>query len=451
VVISEPDKNRVILIMANSLIAKYKQAMQHPSLQKIVRNMGWLFFDKLVRMFLGLLVGAWVARYLGPSPYGELAYVLAIIAAFQAVALLGMDGIIVRDIARNEESAGQILGTAFALRLFAGGLCWLAAVGSMAWLHGWQDRSVLIAALAGSSLIFQAADTIDLWFQSQSQSRRTVLAKLVAYILSNGIKVVLILNKAPLIAFAAVLAFDVFVAAIALIVAYYYFPCKSHLRVIKAKATCILGESWPFMLSGLSIIIYMRIDQIMIKEMLGEKELGIYSAVLPLATLWQFIPMTLVASLAPFLAKQKAESEIAYMNSLQNIFRLFSLLGWLVCLPIMLLSGVIVNILYGKAYADGASILMIYIFTNIFINMGVAQSLWLLNENKPKISLYKTLIGVLTSLIGNAILIPRMGVVGVAVVAVFAQFFSAMLSNLIFAPNIFRIQLRSLLLLKPHN
>jgi O-antigen/teichoic acid export membrane protein len=451
VVISEPDKHRVILIMASSLIAKYKQVMQHPSLQKIVRNMGWLFFDKLVRMSLGLLVGAWVARYLGPSQYGELAYVLAFIAAFQAVALLGMDGIIVRDIARNEESAGQILGTAFALRLFAGGLCWLAAVGSMAWLHGWQDRSVQIAALAGSSLIFQAADTIDLWFQSQSQSRRTVLAKLVAYILSNGIKVVLILNKAPLIAFAAVLAFDVFVAAIALIVAYYYFPCKSHLQAIKTKAIHILGESWPFMLSGLSIIIYMRIDQIMIKEMLGEKELGIYSAVLPLATLWQFIPMTLVASLAPFLAKQKAESEVAYMNSLQNIFRLFSLLGWLVCLPIMLLSGVIVNILYGNAYADGASILMIYIFTNIFINMGVAQSLWLLNENKPKISLYKTLIGVLTSLIGNAILIPRMGVVGVAVVAVVAQFLSAMLSNLIFAPNIFRIQLRSLLLLKPHN
>jgi O-antigen/teichoic acid export membrane protein len=435
--------------MSNILVAKYKHIMQQPSLQKIAHNMGWLFFDKLARMMLGLLVGVWVARYLGPAQYGELAYVLAYIAAFQAVALLGMDGIIVRDIARNELDAGQILGTAFALRLIAGILCWLTAVGSIAWINGWQDRSVLITAFAGASLIFQAADTIDLWFQSQSQSRRTVVAKLVAYLFSNGLKVALILSKAPLIAFAAVMAFDVFTAAIALGVAYRYYPCNSKWKTISQQGVQILKESWPFMLSGLSIVMYMRIDQIMIKQMLGGEELGIYSAVLPLATLWQFIPMTLVASLAPFLAKQKTKSEEDYQRSLQNIFRLFSLLGWIICIPMVLLSGFIVKLLFGSAYASGSIVLIVYIFTNLFINVGVAQSLWLINENKPKLSLYKTLIGVLTCIVGNVILIPKMGIVGVAIVAVFAQFFSAMLSNLVFAPDIFRMQLRGLLLLKP--
>ena len=67
------------------------------NLHAVIHNSGWLMFDKLVRMLLGLVVGAWVARYLGPESFGELAYVLAYVAFFQAIANLGIDGIIVRE------------------------------------------------------------------------------------------------------------------------------------------------------------------------------------------------------------------------------------------------------------------------------------------------------------------------------------------------------------------
>ena len=88
-------------------------------------------FDKLFKLLLGLLVSAWVARYLGPAQYGELAYVLAFLAFFQAVAVLGMDGIIVRDMAKDKTKAGEILGTAFVLRITVGFSCWIIAVASM--------------------------------------------------------------------------------------------------------------------------------------------------------------------------------------------------------------------------------------------------------------------------------------------------------------------------------
>lgn len=187
------------------------------SLLAAINNSGWLMFDKLIRLLLGLLVSAWVARYLGPAQYGELAYVLAYLAFFQAVAVLGMDGIVVRDIAKDKTKAGEILGTAFILRISVGLCCWLIAIASMGWFNGWQDRSVYITALAGASLIFQAADTIDLWFQSQSQSRRTVIAKLIAYLISNGLKILLILNQAPLLAFAVVMSVEFLLAALSLI------------------------------------------------------------------------------------------------------------------------------------------------------------------------------------------------------------------------------------------
>lgn len=415
------------------------------NLLAVLQNSGWLLLDKILRMGLGLSVGAWVARYLGPAQFGEMAYVLAFIAFFQAVTSLGLDGIVVRDIAQHKERANTILGTAFILRLGTGVVCWLIAVGSMAWLNGLQDRSVVLTALAAGSLVFQAADTVDLWFQSQSQSRRTVLAKLVAYLIASAIKIVLILNGAPLVAFAAVLVLDGLVAAVGLAIAYKHFPCAKRWAHAKVTAHQLLSESWPFLLSGVSIMVYMRIDQIMIKEMLGARELGIYAAVLPLASLWQFIPMSLSASLAPFVARKKAESHEAYWQALQKIFKAFALLGWLVCIPTAVLAHFAVTTLYGPAFAEGAIVLSIYVFTNLFINMGVAQGLWLLNDRRAIVSLAKTILGAVIAVSGNCLLIPHYGIMGVAVVAVIAQFVSAVFTNLLFSKRLFFMQLRSLL------
>jgi len=410
-----------------------------------VRNSAWLMLDKILRLALGLFVSAWVARYLGPSQYGELAYVLAYIAFFQAVATLGLDGIVVRDVSQNKDQANIVLGTVFALRLGAGTLCWVTAIGVMAWINGIDDRSVVLTALVGGSLIFQSADTVDLWFQSQSQSRLTVLSKLAAYLVSSGIKIALVLTGAPLAAFAAVITLDGLAAAIGLAIAYKRLPCGERWGRASVKARELLAECWPLILSGISIMIYMRIDQIMIKEILGTKKLGIYAAVLPLATLWQFIPMTLNSGLAPFVARKKAESDRVYMETLQRIFNAYAALGWLVCIPTAIFANLAVRMLYGSHYEEGALVVSIYVFTNLFINLGVGQLLWLLNEHRGVVSLWKTLAGAIVAILGNWLVIEKMGIVGVAVVSVLSQLVSAVLTNLIFSREIFKMQIQSMI------
>lgn len=416
------------------------------SLTVILRNSGWLLFDKFFRLTLGVLIGAWMARYLGPAEFGELAYVLAYIAFFQSAAVLGLDGILVREIAKNTKRANALLGTAFAIRLGMGAICWLAAVCGMAWQHGIDDRSVILTALAGGSLIFQAADTVDLWFQSQSQSRRTVLAKSLAYIASNGIKILLIVNGAPLTAFAAVMAFDGLAAAAGLALAYHLAPCEGRWGHTANTAKLLLKESWPLILSGLSIMVYMRIDQIMIKEMLGAKQLGIYTAVLPIATVWQFIPIILNSSLAPFVARKKEESEDAYWRTLGNIFKAYSMIAWLVCIFTVVFANTVIDMLYGIQYEQGAKILSIYVFTNIFISLGVAQGLWVLNDKRAGVGLFNTMVGAIVSVVGNLIFIPKFGLTGAAVTSVVAMATSACLANFLSSRRIFFLQMKSLVL-----
>lgn len=429
-----------------SFMPKALQRRLHgrPDLLAILQNSGWLFLDKILRMGFGLVVGAWVARYLGPSQFGELAYVLAYIAFFQAVANVGLEGIVVREIAQNKQHAATLLGTVFALRLMVGITCLLTAIAGMVWVNGIHDPSVLLTALAGATLIFQASDTVDLWFQSQSQSRRTVLAKLTSYLVSNGVKVALILNSAPLLAFAAVLVLDASIAAIGLSISYKRFSCASPWKQSADTAKKLLKECWPFILGGISVMIYMRIDQIMIKEMLGSQQLGIYAAVLPLATCFQFIPIILNASLAPFIARKKIEGEDIYWNALKKIFRYYALLGWLACMVTIVFAQSVVGVLYGPEYQEGATVISIYVFTNLFINMGVAQGLWMLNERRAIVGLANTLVGAIVCVFGNWLLIPEFGIKGVAAVAVIAQLCSTVLTNLIFSKRMFFMQIRSL-------
>ncbi|MCX6798217.1 MAG: oligosaccharide flippase family protein, partial [Candidatus Falkowbacteria bacterium] len=85
-------------------------------------NTSWMFLGQIFSLLVSFFVGAWIARYLGPSNYGVLSYVLAFVGLFSFVASLGLDGILNRDLVAYPEKRDELLGTAFRLRLLSGGL-----------------------------------------------------------------------------------------------------------------------------------------------------------------------------------------------------------------------------------------------------------------------------------------------------------------------------------------
>ena len=398
-----------------------------PQLQKALGNTGWLLVDRMLRMLIGVTVGAWVARYLGPGQFGELAYIMAFIAFFQVIAGLEANGFIVRDIARDKEDAAIILGTSLRLRLVAGVTSWLSAILLISLLHPGDGKLCLLVAIVGATLLFQASDTVDLWFESQSQSKRTVIAKSASYLFSNGIKIILLLLKAPLAAFAGLLSLEAAALAIALTVAYRRYPTTERWRADRAQAKKLLHLCWPFIASGLMITAYMRIDQIMLKEMLGERELGIYAAALALAQVWNVIPATLVASLAPFVAREKSRGEAEYQNALVKIFRSFALMAVTGASFTALLSHWLVALLYGAEYRASAVVLCTLVFVNVFIFQGIAQSLWIINNNVRIVNLIATSLAALISIVANLFLIRSYGIMGAVFSYLIAQGTSVML------------------------
>jgi O-antigen/teichoic acid export membrane protein len=407
-------------------------------------NSGWLLFDKILRMLLGVLVGAWVARYLGPGQYGEISYAVAFIAIFLAVAGLGADGITVRDLARNPQAAPEILGTATYARVLAGLLSLIAAVVVVALTCRGDFLQVWLTAIIGSTLLFQAGDTIDLWFQSKSQSRRTVISKLLAYSLSNGVKVVLILLRAPVIAFALVLMLDAMTAALALLVAYRGFPADRPWRYSRSRVRQLLRDCRPFIVGSFLMVLYLRVDQILVRQTMGERSLGIYAAAIWVLQIWTVVPATLSTSLGPYLARRKAASEALYRHMLIVVSRAYFLMGLVSMLLTYILAPLIVHFIFGNAYEAAIPVMRLYAVTLPFAFLGLAHNLWLFNEGKYLVRVYGAVVAGLCTAAIILLFAPRIGLFSACIAAIFSQAVVSLLINAPFDNQAFRMQLKAI-------
>ena len=389
---------------------------QRPNLQKIVENISWLFFDRILRMGVGLIVGVWVARYLGPSQYGLLNFALAFVTLFMAIAMLGINSIVVRDIVKQPACANETLGTALVMQLFGGIAALLLAVVAIAWLRPEDESVKLMVAVLGSVMVFKATEVVKYWFESQVLSKYTVWVENAVFLVVAGVKAAMIILQAPLMAFVWVIFSEAALVAVGLIAVFVWVGgsfFKWQARFDRAKS--LLKDSWPMILSGLAILIYMRIDQIMLGQMIGDEEVGIYSAAVRISEVWYFIPAAIVASVFPAIIEAKKQSESLYYQRLQKLYDLMVIMAVGIALPMTFLSDWLIALLFGQAYAKAGTVLAVHIWGAIFVFFGTAWSRWMIIEGFQSTMLKINLMSLVANLLLNLILIPRYGAVGAAI------------------------------------
>ncbi len=409
----------------------------------VASNTVWLAADRMTRMLLGVIVGAWVARHLGPDRFGSLAYVVAFLAIFQSATSLGLDMVLARELARPSGDASATLGTSLRLRLGASLVGWLAACGAMVLSRPGDAEALLLTALMAVGLLFQPADLLDLWFQSQNQNWRAVLPRILSFMLVSGLRVGLILNDAPLWTFAAAYLVESALALFFLGVSYFSFPTTARWHWQRERARALMGDAWPLLFSGLSTVIYMRIDQLLLRTLSGERELGLYSAMLPFSQAWHFIATTICASATPLLVNLHDQEPAAFMRRVADLFTLMFWSSLLVCIAMLFAARPLVSWLLGNEYQGSAQVLALHVFSNIPVFLGVAQARYLSIVGNTRAILIQALCGMAASIILNLLLIPRYGAMGAAASGVGAYFISAVLCNAVLEPKIFIMQMMS--------
>jgi len=494
---------------------------------KYFKNTSWLFGEKILRMIVGLFVGIWVARYLGPEQFGLFSYAQSFVGLFAAFATLGLDGIVVRELIKDASKRDELIATAFWLKVM-GAFGVLLLLGIAVNFTSNDDYTNLLVFIIASATIFQSFNVIDFYFQSKVISRYVVYANIISLFLSSIIKVALILNEAPLIAFAWVILFDSFVLACGFVYFYIYnsnhfaasaepdwntigttkgilnqvqddekddegavilcfdtesqgilnqvqdgekdderavIPCFDmesqgilnqvqddekddekdgekddekdaeetliqNLKFKKSTAISLLKDSWPLIFSAIVISIYMKIDQVMIKEMLDNQAVGQYAAAVRISELWYFIPMVIASSLFPAIISSKKQSEELYYTRLQKLYDMMVIIAIAIALPMTFLSNWIIDLLYGDAFYEAGNILMIHIWTGIFVFLSVSSGKFLIAENMIMKALYRNLSAVIINIILNIYLIELYGINGAAIATLISWIISGYLYDL---------------------
>ncbi|EKQ90238.1 polysaccharide biosynthesis protein [Leptospira borgpetersenii str. UI 09149] len=428
------------MILLNRLYSRY------PNLKDILYNSGWLFFDKIFRMGMGMFLGVWIARYLGPDSYGKLNYVIAYIALIGSFTNLGLDGVVVRELIKEKAHKEEILSTSFLLQLIAGMIAFAVAILLIPLLRPDELDLFWMVFLVGLTLIFRAVGVVRYWYEAQVLSKYFVWLDNGLFFVFSGVRILLILNGLGIFPFIWTALIESSISLFG-----YYLLYKYHngsLSVLHAnwrRARTLLRDSWMLLLSGLAVIVYMRIDQIMIGQMMGDEAVGIYTAAVKISEVWYFIPMAVALSIFPAILKAKEFSQELYLERLGLLHSFMFLLALMIAIPMTFLSDPIIRLFFGEKFSEAGAVLAIHIWAGIFVFLGVASSRYYLTENLPKGELYKSISGCLTNIILNYFLIPLYGIKGAAIATVISQFVASTLFNLLFkrTREIFFIQLES--------
>jgi O-antigen/teichoic acid export membrane protein len=403
--------------------------------EKYFKNTGLLFIGRIGSLLIKMIVSIQVANYLGRGANGIINGSIVYIYFFSAIATLGLDQFIVKELHSYPDQRDKILGTSFWLKVFSGFIC-IPLIFLTYHIYPAKETPYSYVLILSFTGIVQAFNVIDSYFQSQVQSKYIMQVQVAGNLVSAAIKMALIFTHMPILYFVFAYLFDV----VLLSTGYFFTYQRKQRNIInwkfdKSLALKLLTFSWPLIISGIMVSLYMKIDQIMLQNMVSVQEAGAYATVASLSEAWNFIPSIIVTSLFPAILNARRDDEARYKKRIQHLYDLMVYLSVPAALVITFASPLIYK-LYKPEYAYAAPVLSVHIWSGVFVFLGAASGQYLIAENLNKLSFIRTGFGAIVNIIMNILLIPKMGMMGAAIATLTAYASSTLF--ILFVPKTHR-------------
>lgn len=411
-----------------AMLKKFIQIIKHN--KRELSNTIWLVSDKFVKYIILFVVNIFVIRYLGDEQYGYLTYALSFISLFASFSYLGIDQILLREILRNEIQSSKLITNAIIVKIFASFFIALFIVFVM--MYRVDNREIIMITLFGSiGLIFQSFEHISTWYQAKVLSKYVVIAGLISSIFSSIVKLLLIYFEFSVVYFSTLTILEASISAIFLM---YFYKRLNNQSIFSFKQIEIstmknlIANGWPFMLAIAVNYWLIRIDHIMIGDIAGFNELGVYSAAVKINEMFYVLPGLILISFAPKIYKIIESGDYKNNKNIALYIRTMLFIGIFIWIFFYLFGEYLFVTFYGQEFRKGA------VFLNL-LNIGLIIVLW--SSLRPifiraKDLKYYNLIGMILGTIINIglnyILIPKYGAIG----ACYATIVSLIMINFIF-------------------
>ncbi len=420
-----------------------KSFFEKKGVQKYFSNTIWLLSEKGLRIVDAFFIGIWVARHLGPDRLGILSNAESFVYLFAAFAALGLDQIVVRELVNDSSLRDKLLGTTFGLRLVGFFLMLGGIIISLQFLEN-SELSNTMVLIISATLAFQCFKGIDFYYQSKVLSKYVAQCNLIAVGILSAVKVVLILTNAPLIYYAYALVLEWFIIATGYVIIYSY----NNFSIRKwsfdfALAKSLLKKSVFLIIGSVAAALYMKIDQVMIFEILGERDAGIYNISVKLTSIWIFVTVAITQSVFPSLVSIRKKNRELFLERLQKLYDVLIKIAVVVSLLYFFFADYFVPLLFGEDYLESSGILLIYIWSIVFVFLSNGSWGYYLNEGLEKFSSIRLVIGAIINIALNLLFIKQYGLIGAAYATLISYSISGYFVNGLFAKTRLNFYLQS--------
>jgi O-antigen/teichoic acid export membrane protein len=405
-----------------TLRSLYDKARNHIGFKKYAMNTSWILIGKFSTMAISFIATLYIARDLGPTNFGELSYAVSFTGLFSFIAAFGIDAVLYRDLIKYPELRARLIGTALVIKFCTGIIAAFAAIAS-AILFSPKDVSFILVFILSASFFFTAFNIITSEFGAIVRNKGISIISIGVTLILNIAKIVTIILGGGVIYLALILLAEAVLSALAYMTLHRItFGSVSELSFDKGLAKSLIYDAWPFILSSACAVIYTRIDQVMLKNIIDSTAVGLYDSAVRLTEVWYFIPAVLAGSLFPALVLSRLHSLDNYKKRSIALFGLVTVIATIICLFIYFLSSPIIRIVYGEDFLGAVPILRIYIWALLPVFVISIANQILLTENARSILFVSALLGMITNVLGNSLLIPVYETSGAAFSTILSSF-----------------------------
>lgn len=403
------------------------------SKNRALKNASWIIVCRVIQSLISLVIGMISARYLGPSNYGVITYVSSVVAFALPIMQLGLNQTLVKEFVQSPEREGKILGTSLVINVLSSIVSMIGSVAFVFLVNAGEQETILVCILYSLTLLFQATEMTQYWFQYQLLSKYPSIATLSAYVAVSLYKIFLLVTQKSVVWFALSNVLDYFLISVILMVIYFKVG-NQRLSFDWRLGREMLSRSKYYIIPSLMVMIFQHTDRIMIKLMMGETETGFYSAAITCVGISGFVFSAVIDSMRPVILEEKGKDQARYENRVAQLYAIITFISLAQSIGMTVLAKPLVNLLYGAEYAPTAGILCVAVWYVTFSYYGSVRNVWILAEGKQKYLFGINVIGAVANVLLNLLLIPRWGGVGAAVASLITQFFTNVIIGFVFKP-----------------
>jgi O-antigen/teichoic acid export membrane protein len=385
---------------------------RHATRQRAAKDILMQVVVRVLNLAVGVVVTAIVVRTLGKAGYGQWSTIFIVLGLIGYFNNFGMEGVALREAAREPEHEHEWIGSVIMLRLMALGPVMLVSLAAILLLE--QSHQMLIAGLILIvAMPFGGVGALGLLFQLRVDNRVPMIVLTLRSVLWALAVVIISWRGGGLVALAIAMAgtnsIGSVVQALAVMRLDARWPRPSRKHVAK-----LVRIGLPIGLAGVLVIAYARIDQVIVFVIAGSKQAGLYGAVYNVLDQAHFVPISIMTTLAPVLAAAWPADRVRLLRTSKLTAELLAIGSFGGLAFACVAAGPVVRLIFGAEFAAAAPALPVLGGAFVLICFGYLNGNLLLVLGLQRRLLRISLIALVVNLIGNLILVPLVGFMGAA-------------------------------------